>query len=140
MQQTCPFCGGSQVQPHPVVHANGTQHVQLNHIGVVNGRLAEGVSHGTQLTALAQHCAPPAPPSPMPFVIAYGLGGLIGWHALNNPFGIEWLWVMGGAALLAVGWILMKAWHHDAKEYTTAKQRWYNTVFCHGCGKSHLLT
>ena len=140
MQRVCPFCGSSNVQLHAVVHADGTQHMQITHSGVVNGRFAQGVSHGTQFSALAQHCAPPAPPSPMPFVTAYGLGGFTCWQALTNFSGIEWKWVLGGVALLAVGWILTKAWHHDAKEYMAAKQRWQTTLFCHGCGGSHVPT
>jgi hypothetical protein len=140
MQLLCPFCGSSHVQLHPVVHAAGTQHMHLNHSGVVDGRFMQGASHGTQYSALAQHCAPPAPPSPMPFLIAYGLGGMLSYQAFTNYGGIQWKWVFSGALVVAIGWGLMKAWHHAANEYGLEKQRWQNTRFCHGCGQSHMLT
>ena len=103
-------------------------------------------------TALAQHCAPPAPPSPMPFVIAYGIGavliymamtvcpllarecGYVGMSALRH----NWKQAAGGLGVIAVGWLLMKAWYQQAQVYNAAKRQWQNTWFCHACGRSHV--
>lgn len=152
MMMQCPFCGSAQIQSHPVVYAAGSQSVQLNHVGTVDGQLVQGFSHGTQRTALAQRCAPPAPPSPMPFVVAYGMGGLIMYLsfetcslvsqqcAFRGLATVDWKWTLGGLAVVGVGWLLMKSWYQETKVYSAAKQCWQNTWFCHGCGQSHTRT
>ncbi len=78
MAMQCPNCGSANIQPMAVVHTAGTQHVHATHTAVTSdGQFVQGSSQGSQATVLAQHCAPPAPPSPLPFVIAYGLGSAV---------------------------------------------------------------
>jgi len=139
MSLQCPFCGTTHVQPHAVIHADGTQRVQLNHVGAVDGQFMQASSSGTQMTALAQHCAPPSPVSPMPFVVAFGFGSLVVyWGAIEHFPRINWQWTLGGLALIGVGWLLFKGWAKEAQDYSTAKRRWQNTWFCHACGRSHV--
>lgn len=135
----CPFCGSTQVQLHSVVCADGTKHIHLRHMGSVDGRFMQGSSYGTQYTALAQNCAAPAPPSPMPFMVALGFGGLvIYWGAIEHFPYINWKWFLGGLAVIGVAWFLLKSWITEAKEYGAAKKRWQRTFFCYGCGQSHM--
>ena len=152
MQLQCPSCGSTQVQPHAVVHADGTQRIRLDHAGTVGGEFAQVTSYGTQTTALAQHCAPPAPPSPMPFVIAYGIGGVLIYMAMTvcpllarecvyvgtAALRHNWKQATVGLGVIAVGWLLMKAWYLQAQAYNAAKRQWQNTWFCHACGRSHV--
>ena len=78
MAMQCPNCGSTNIQPMAVVHAAGTQHVHATHTAITSdGQFVQGSSQGTQSTVLAQHCAPPAPPSPLPFLGAYGIGGIV---------------------------------------------------------------
>jgi hypothetical protein len=78
MAMQCPSCGSTHIQPMAVVHAGGTQQFHATHTAVTSdGQFVQGSSQGSQSTALAQHCAPPAPPSPLPFIGAYGMGGII---------------------------------------------------------------
>lgn len=49
----------------------------------------------------------------------------------------NWKEALAGLGLVAVGWLLMKAWHVQAKDYSVAKDQWRKTWFCHGCGQSH---
>ena len=82
MAMQCPNCSSTNIQPMAVVHAGGTQHFHATHTAVTSdGQFVQGSSQGSQATVLAQHCAPPAPPSPLPFVIAYGLGSAVIYHA-----------------------------------------------------------
>lgn len=154
MQLRCPCCGSTQVQPHAVVYADGTQRVRLDHAGTVGGEFAQVTSYGTQTTALAQHCAPPAPPSPMPFVIAYSIAGIVIYRAMTACDVFErgcrlgmsvlamlvynWKQAAVGLGIIAVGWLLMKAWHQQAQAYNATKRQWQNTWFCHACGRSHV--
>lgn len=150
MAMQCPICGSTHIQPLAVVYADGTQHFHASHTAVTSsGQFVLGSSHGSQATALAQQCSPPAPPSPMPFVIAYGMGGLITYLSMTvcstrsnecRYLGfaqIDWKWTFGGLAIIGLGWLLMKGWHLQAKAYSAAKRQWQNTWFCHGCGQSH---
>jgi hypothetical protein len=153
MSMQCPSCGSTHIQPLAVVHADGTRHFHANHTAVSSdGQFVQGSSQGSQATMLAQHCAPPAPPSPMPFIGAYGVGGVViyasmtvcpllarecvfvGIAALRH----NWKQVAVGFGLIAVGWLLMKAWRAQAKAYSAAKRQWQITWFCHGCGQRHL--
>lgn len=151
MSMQCPRCGGSHIQPMAVVHADGTQQFQTVHTAFTSdGQFVQGHSQGSQATLLAQHCAPPAPPSPMPFVIAYGMGGLITYLSMTvcstrtnecRYLGLaqtDWKWTLGGLAIIGLGWLLMKGWYAEAQSYGAEKRRWQNTWFCHGCGQSHL--
>lgn len=88
----------------------------------------------------------------MPFVIAYGIGavliymamtvcpllarecGYVGMSALRH----NWKQAAGGLGVIAVGWLLMKAWYQQAQVYNAAKRQWQNTWFCHACGRSHV--
>lgn len=152
MVMQCPNCGSTHIQPHTVVHTSGTQHFHATHTAVTSdGKLMQGRSQGSQATLLAQHCAPPAPPSPMPFIVAYGVGGIfiymsltvcpllarecvfVGWAALRY----NWKQAAVGLGIIAVGWLLMKGWHAQTKAYSAAKRQWQSTWFCHGCGQSH---
>ena len=153
MSMQCPSCGSTHIQPMAVVHAGGTQHFHATHTAVTSdGQFVQGSSQGSQSTVLAQHCAPPAPPSPMPFVIAYGIGavliymamtvcpllarecGYVGMSALRH----NWKQAAGGLGVIAVGWLLMKAWYQQAQAYNAAKRQWQNTWFCYACGRSHV--
>lgn len=154
MSMQCPRCGSPHIQPMAVVHADGTQHFQAEHIAFTsNGQFAQGSSHGSQATLLAQHCAPPSPPSPVPFVVSLALGCAVIYHASTScdvfqrscrldmsvvaMLAHNWKEALAGLGLVAVGWLLMKAWHVQAKDYSAAKDQWRKTWFCHGCGQSH---
>lgn len=149
----CPNCSSTTIQPLAVVHASGTQYFHASHTAVTSdGQLVQGSSHGSQATMLAQLCAPPTPPSPMPFIGAYGIGGIVvylsmmvcpllarecvfvGMAALLH----NWEQAAVGLAIMGLGWLLMKGWHSQAKVYRAAKHQWQNTWFCHHCGQSHL--
>lgn len=151
MAMQCPSCGSTNIQRLAVVHANGTQHFQASHLAVTSdGQFVQGSSHGSQATMLARQSAPPAPPSPMPFVMAYGFGGLITYLSVTvcssrtnvcryQGFSqADWKWTLGGLAIMGLGWLLMKGWYSQAKVYGIAKRQWQNTWFCHGCGHAHL--
>lgn len=152
MSLQCPFCGTTDVQPHAVIYADGTQRIQLNHVGAVDGQFMHASSSGTQMTALAQHCAPPAPPSPMPFIATYGIGGVVLYLSMTvcpllsrecvfvGAVALRHYWKQAfvGLTILAVGWLLMKSWYSQTRTYSVAKRRWQNTWFCHACGRSHL--
>lgn len=155
MAMQCPNCGSANIQPMAVVHAGGTQHFHATHTAVTSdGQFVQGSTQGSQATMLAQHCAPPAPPSPIPLVAAYGLGGAVVYHAATGCDLFErgcrvgmsamalllynWKQAAIGLSLIALGWLLMKGWHAQAKAYSAAKRRWQRTWFCHACGQSHL--
>lgn len=155
MAMQCPSCGSAHIQPMSVVHANGTQHFHATHTAVTSdGQFVQGSTQGSQATVLTQHCAPPAPPSPIPFVAAYGLGGAVVYHAATVCDLFErgcrvgmsamalllynWKQAAIGLSLIAFGWLLMKGWHAQAKVYSAAKRQWQSTWFCHACGQSHL--
>jgi len=150
MAMQCPACGSTHIQPHAVIHADGTHHFQASHTAVTSdGRFVQGSSQGAQTSRLAQHCAPPAPPSPMPFVLAYGGGGLLVYGSMSRcswitnecafygPNFANWHWTLGGLAIIGLGWLLMKGWHQQAQAYTATKRQWQNTWFCHACGGNH---
>lgn len=153
MAMQCPSCGGTHIQPMAVVHAGGTQQFHATHTAVTSdGQFVQGRSQGSQSTALAQHCAPPAPPSPLPFIGAYGIGGIIIYMSMTvcpllarecvyvGLAGLRYNWKQAavGLGLIALGWLLMKGWHAQAKVYSAAKRQWQNTWFCHTCGQAHL--
>ena len=154
MAMQCPTCGSTNIQPMAVVHAAGTQHFHATHTAVTSdGQFVQGSSQGSQATVLAQHCAPPSPPSPLPFVIAYGLGCAVVYHAATVCDLFErgcrvgmsamallvynWQQAAVGLGLIALGWLLMKGWHVQAKAYSAAKRQWQSTWFCHACGQVH---
>lgn len=150
----CPFCQSSNIQLHSVIHAAGTHRTHTEHHAVVNGQFVQGSSQGTQVSDLARHCAPPAPISPMPFVIAYGVGGMVTYGAATTCNVFEsgcrvgmsvlahllysWKQALVGLGIIGLGWLLMKGWHLQAKNNSIAKAEWRNTWFCHACGQSHL--
>lgn len=153
MAMQCPICGSTHIQPMSVVHADGTQHFRATHTAVTSdGQFVQGSSQGSQSTVLAQHCAPTAPPSPMPFVGAYGIGGIVIYMSMTvcpllarecvyvGMAGLRHNWNQAavGLGLLALGWLLMRGWHAQAKAYSAAKHQWQNTWFCHGCGHQYL--
>ena len=100
---------------------------------------------------LAQHCAPPSPPSPLPFIGAYGIGGIVIYMSMTvcpllarecvyvglAGLGYNWKQAAVGVGLIALGWLLMKGWRTQAKAYSAAKRRWQSTWFCHACGQAH---
>ena len=153
MAMQCPTCGSTNIQPMAVVHTAGTQHVHATHTAVTSdGQFVQGNSQGTQSTVLAQHCAPPAPPSPLPFLGAYGIGGIVIYMSMTvcpllarecvyvGLAGLRYNWKQAavGVGLIALGWLLMKGWRAQAKVYSAAKRQWQSTWFCHGCGRSHV--
>lgn len=153
MAMQCPSCGSTHIQPMAVVHAGGTQHFHATHAAVTSdGQFVQGSSQGSQSTALAQHCAPPAPPSPLPFIGAYGIGGIIIYMSMTvcpllarecvyvGLAGLRYNWKQAavGLGLIALGWLLMKGWRTQARVYSAAKRQWQSTWFCHGCGQSHV--
>ena len=152
MAMQCPSCGSTHIQPMAVVHAGGTQQFHATHTAVTSdGQFVQGCSEGSQSTALAQHCAPPAPPSPLPFIGAYGIGGIIIYMSMTvcpllarecvyvGLAGLRYNWKQAavGVGLIALGWLLMKGWHAQAKAYSAAKRQWQSTWFCHTCGQAH---
>lgn len=154
MGMTCPICGSASIQPFAVIHENGTQHFNATHTAMTSdGHFVQGTSHGTQATILAQRCAPPVPPSPMPFIGAYGIGAFLVYTALTvcpvwlnkcvyvglSALRYTWKEAAVGLCIVGLGWFLMKGWHALAKEYNVAKRRWQNTWFCHSCGQSHVV-
>ncbi len=153
MAMQCPSCGSTHIQPMAVVHAGGTQQFHATHTAVTSdGQLVQGSSQGSQSTALAQHCAPPAPPSPLPFIGAYGIGGIVIYMSMTvcpllarecvyvGLAGLRYNWKQAavGLGLIALGWLLMKGWRTQAKVYSAAKRQWQSTWFCHTCGQAHL--
>ena len=153
MSMQCPSCGSTHIQPMAVVHAGGTQQFHATHTAVTSdGQIVQGSSQGSQSTALAQHCAPPAPPSPLPFIGAYGIGGIIIYMSMTvcpllarecvyvGMAGLRYNWKQAavGLGLIALGWLLMKGWRTQAKVYSAAKRQWQSTWFCHTCGQAHL--
>ena len=154
MSMQCPSCGSTHIQPMAVVHAGGTQEFHATHTAVTSdGQFVQGSSQGAQSTVLAQHCAPPAPPSPMPFIIAFGLGGATVYHAATVCDLFErgcrvgmsflalliynWKQAAVGIGVIALGWLLRKGWYAQAKAYSAAKRQWQRTWFCHTCGQAH---
>jgi ammonia channel protein AmtB len=89
----------------------------------------------------------------MPFVVAYGSGGVVTYLALTTcdmfergcRYGMSamallvynWKQVAVGLCLIALGWLLFNGWRYQAQTYHTEKRQWQNTWLCHGCGKSH---
>ena len=153
MSMQCPSCGSTHIQPMAVVHAGGTQHFHATHTAVTSdGQFVQGSSQGSQSTALAQRCAPPAPPSPLPFIAAYGIGGIIIYMSMTvcpllarecvyvGFAGLSYNWKQAavGLGLIVLGWLLMKGWRTQAKVYSAAKRQWQSTWFCHTCGQAHL--
>ena len=152
MAMQCPTCGSTNIQPMAVVHTAGTQHVHATLAAVTSdGQFVQGSSQGTQSTALAQHCAPPAPPSPSPFLGAYGIGGIVIYMSMTvcpllahecvyvGMAGLRYNWKQAaiGLGIIALGWLLMKGWHAQAKAYSAAKRQWQSSWFCHACGQAH---
>ena len=94
---------------------------------------------------------PPAPPSPLPFIGAYGIGGIIIYMSMTvcpllarecvyvGMAGLRYNWKQAavGIGVIALGWLLMKGWHAQAKAYSAAKRQWQRTWFCHTCGQAH---
>lgn len=155
MAMQCPSCGGTHIQPMAVVHAGGTQQFHATHTAVTSdGQFVQGSIQGSQSTALAQHCAPPAPPSPLPFIGAYGIGGIIIYMSMTvcpllarecvyvGLAGLRYNWKQAavGIGVIALGWLLMKGWHAQAKAYSAAKRQWQSTWFCHTCAQAHRRT
>lgn len=152
MAMQCPSCGSTHIQPMAVVHTGGTQQFHATHTAVTSdGQIVQGSSQGSQSTALAQHCAPPAPPSPLPFIAAYGIGGIVIYMSMTvcpllarecvyvGLAGLRYNWKQAavGVGLIALGWLLMKGWRTQAKVYSAAKRQWQSTWFCHRCGQAH---
>ena len=152
MTMHCPTCGSSNIQPMSVVHADGKQHFHATHTAVTSdGQFVQGSTQGSQTTMLARHCAPPAPPSPLPFIGAYGIGGIVIYMSMTvcpllarecvyvGIAGLRHNWKQAavGLGLITLGWLLMKGWHAQAKAYSAAKRQWQDSWFCHGCGQSH---
>ncbi len=152
MAMQCPTCGSTNIQPMAVVHTAGTQQVHATLTAVTSdGQFVQGSSQGTQSTALAQHCAPPAPPSPLPFLGAYGIGGIVIYMSMTvcpllahecvyvGMAGLRYNWKQAAICLgiIALGWLLMKGWHAQAKAYSAAKRQWQSSWFCHACGQAH---
>lgn len=134
----CPFCSSTDIQSHAVVRAEGTHHISISHSGSVGGQSAHGYSHGTQYSDLARQCAPPSPPTPLPFVIAFGFSGAIIYGAAFKEFPhIYWQATFTGLAGMVVGWLLFKFFRVQNKEYVANKMHWLKSWFCHGCGQSH---
>lgn len=155
MAMQCPSCGSTHIQPMAVVYAGGTQHFHATHTAVTSdGQIVQGSSQGSQSTVLAQHCAPPAPPSPLPFIAAHGIGGIVIYMSMTvcpllarecvyvGLAGLRYNWKQAavGVGLIALGWLLMKGWRTQAKVYSAAKRQWQSTWFCHTCGQAHLRT
>ena len=153
MAMQCPNCSSTNIQPMAVVHAGGTQHFHATHTAMTSdGQFVQGSSQGSQATVLAQHCAPPAPPSPLPFIGAYGIGGIVIYMSMTvcpllarecvyvGMAGLRYNWKQAavGLGLIALGWLLMKGWRTQAKVYSAAKRQWQSTWFCHTCGQAHL--
>jgi hypothetical protein len=96
--------------------------------------------------------APHPPPSPLPFIGAYGIGGIIIYMSMTvcpllarecvyvGMAGLRYNWKQAavGLGLIALGWLLMKGWRTQAKVYSAAKRQWQSTWFCHTCGQAHL--
>ena len=153
MSMQCPSCGSTHIQPMAVVHSGGTQQFHATHTAVTSdGQFVQGISQGSLSTALAQHCAPPAPPSPLRFIGAYGIGGIIIYMSMTvcpllarecvyvGLAGLSYNWKQAavGLGLIVLGWLLMKGWRTQARVYSAAKRQWQSTWFCHGCGQSHV--
>lgn len=130
----CPFCGSAHLQRYPTVRAQGTVRVESEHVGV-NGPFVVR-SQGVGYTDAARQCAPPAPPSPMPFLIALLVGGFaIREYAFAHSY-IEWQGVWLGLGILAIGWLLFLGYRHSARTFRRAKAEWLRTWLCLSCGGS----
>lgn len=132
-QPACPSCGSHHIQSYPVIYDSGTSQVVVRHYGS-----QPGTSLATSQSDLAQHCAPPRPPSPLGFVAAYAFSGWAFYDTFFVSKPIPWKQVPIAAGALLVGWILWRAWRGQSRQYMQDKQRWATSWFCHGCGQSHL--
>lgn len=132
----CPFCGSPHTQAYPAAYSSGTSQMQVRHDALPG---LGGVSYGSVQTNLAQHCAPPRPPSPVAFVLAYAFAGFVLYDTFVVSKHVAWkqLPIAGGALL--VGWVLWRAWRAAARLYSADKQRWIASFYCHGCGQSHVI-
>jgi hypothetical protein len=130
----CPFCGSTHLQRYSVVRAQGTVRVEAEHIGVNGPFVAR--SEGIAYTDAARNCAPPAPPTPLPFLIAFLFGGFaIHEYAFAHSY-IVWQGVWLGIGILGVGWLLFLGYRHSARQFRRAKAEWLRTWLCFSCGGS----
>lgn len=134
MTMQCPFCGSPHLQAYPAAYSSGTSQVQIHHDGVAG---PGGMSQGLVQSNLAQHCAPPRPPSPVAFVLAYAFGGFVLYDTFIASRQVAWKQLPIAAGALLVGWVLWRTWRAAARLYTADKLRWSASWYCHGCGQSH---
>jgi hypothetical protein len=132
----CPSCGSSQIQLKPVIHASGTSQIDVTTVAGVPPHQWRSV--GMQQTHLAELCAPPSPPSPLPPIIALGVGGYViygGWTGYST---VQWKGVLIGVGIMAAGLLLAKGWYRNAIAYSDAKRDWQQTALCLSCGHCYL--
>jgi hypothetical protein len=132
----CPFCGSTHLQSYQVVRAQGTMRIEAEHAGM-NGPYVVR-TQGLAYSELARHCSPPAPPSPMGFVIATLVGGFVAYQGLKGFGFIYWPFVYIGLGIVALGWLLFAAYRVAANDYREAKRRWFRSYLCSACGQSCL--
>ena len=132
----CPFCGSAHVQRYQVVRAQGTMRIDAEHTGLNGPFVAR--SNGVAYSELAQRCAPPAPPSPMGFVVATSAGGYVTYQCIRGFGFVYWTGVYIGLGIVGVGWLLFIAYRGAARDYRQAKLQWLRSCLCMSCGESCL--
>jgi hypothetical protein len=132
----CPFCGSTHVQSYQVVRSQGTMRVEAEHVGL-NGPYAAR-SEGLVFSELARHCAPPAPPSPMGFIIATPLGAYVTYQSLRGFGFVYWPGVYIGAGIVGLGWVLFVGYRTAANYFRDTKRLWLRSYLCLTCGQTCL--
>jgi hypothetical protein len=110
--------------------------VEAEHAGLNGPHVVR--SDGVAYTELARQCAPPAPPSPMGFVIATLLGGFVTYQSVRGFGFVYWTGVYIGVGVLGLGWVLFAGYRAAANYWRDAKRQWLRSYLCLSCGQSCL--
>ena len=110
--------------------------IETEHAGLNGPFVAR--SNGVAYSELARRCAPPAPPSPMGFVIATLAGGFVTYQCAVGFGFVYWTGVYIGLGILGLGWLLFIGYRSAAYDYRQAKLQWLRSCLCLSCGQSCL--
>jgi hypothetical protein len=110
--------------------------IEAEHAGL-NGPFVSRTD-GVAYSELARRCAPPAPPSPMGFVIAILVGGYVTYQCAKGFGSAYWPGVYIGVGIVGLGWLLFIAYRNASHDYRRAKLQWLRSCLCLTCGESCL--
>lgn len=125
------------MQAYPAVYGSGTTNMLVQHEAFGG---PSGVSQGSVQSNLAQLCAPPRPPTPVPFLLAYALAAFVLYDMFIASRHIPWKQLPFAVGALFVGWLFWRSWRSAARLYSQDKQRWVMSRYCYGCGQSYLVS